>query len=93
MKLPASRTIHGLIAVLIGVILTWLGIAVPEEDIGETVTLVLMVIGGIAQVYGIIRSWAARYERGDVTLTGKKTALTKVEVIPVDPTPTEGSAL
>lgn len=82
MNLPPSRTIHGLIAVMLGAILTYLGISIPEEDIGQTVSIVLMVIGGIAQVFGIVKSWHARYGRGDVTVIGTKVADTHVEVIP-----------
>lgn len=82
-----SRTMTGAIVVLLGGVLTMLGFSIPEEELGEMVNLALAVIGGTVQLIGVATAMYARYSRGDVTITGKKVADTKVEVTPPSSVP------
>lgn len=79
-----SRTMTGGLAALIGSILLLVGVSVPVDELSDVLEKIMLIIGGIAQVVGIVTAMYARYSRGDITVTGKKVADTKVEVTPAE---------
>lgn len=65
-----SRTIGGLVAVLVGLLMQWLGAPVADAEAGEMAEQIIAVVGLLVSVGGTFWAWRARAQRGDVSKLG-----------------------
>jgi hypothetical protein len=62
------------LAVLIGLLMQWIGAPVSDEEIGPVVEQILEVGGLLVSVAGAFVAWRERVQRGDVTTLGIRKA-------------------
>ena len=65
-----SRTIVGLVAVLIGLLMQWIGVPVADEETAQMAERVVEAVGLLISLGGVGYSWWVRTQRGDLTMLG-----------------------